>query len=137
MQGNTNTNLLQAANAWFATLAAPEPAGGGERSIGLVRPQPQLAVKDSNMANFGTKLEYDIKHAAATTEKAWTGVGKGAGLWAWRINKFKLEAVPSPGAFFAGDSYVVLFTRVSGALGSGCVGSYSLRGCCRRSSRTA
>ncbi len=61
MQGNNN--LLQAASAWFCTFATPDPEPQvlGERSIGLVRPQPQLAVKDSNMANFGTKIEYDIK----------------------------------------------------------------------------
>jgi gelsolin len=110
MQGG-NACLLQAANAWFATLASPDPAPTGERSIGMLRPTPQLAVKDSNMANFGTKLEFDIKNQAAQTEKAWAVTGKSAGLWSWRVNKFKLEAVSNPGTFFAGDSYVVLNTR--------------------------
>ena len=63
------------------------------------------------MANFGTKIEYDIKHEASKTEKAGAEAGKKAGLLVWRVNKFKLESVGEPGSFYAGDSYVVLNTR--------------------------
>lgn len=63
------------------------------------------------MANFGTKIEYDIKNAAAQTEKAWSEAGKKAGLLCWRVNKFRLETVATPGSFFAGDSYIVLFSK--------------------------
>jgi gelsolin len=79
------------------------------------------------MANFGTKLEYDIKEQAAKTEKACeffffvlfflllfvssgSVVGK-PGLFVWRINKFKVQPVEEPGLFYAGDSYVVLNTK--------------------------
>jgi hypothetical protein len=70
----SKSGLLAAASSWFTTFASPsdgEPSfAAGERSIGLIKPQPQLAVKDSNLANFGTKLEYDIKEQAAKTEPA-------------------------------------------------------------------
>jgi gelsolin len=152
----SKSSLLSAASCWFTTFATPKDdvvlAAPGERSIGMIKvayngecslspldtrffsffplfqPQPQLAVKDSNMANFGTKLEYDIKEQASKTEKACkqkkggekkrglTFLPKGAvvgkpGLFAWRVNKFKLQQVDEPGLFYAGDSYVVLFTR--------------------------
>ncbi|XP_064634759.1 severin-like isoform X2 [Lineus longissimus] len=78
---------------------------------GLVK-QKKYDWKDSNLSLFGSKLEKDIKQAAAETEKAWHVVNAEdkAGLFIWRIVKF----VPTPwakeeyGSFYNGDSYIIL-----------------------------
>jgi len=69
-------------------------------------------VADSNLANFGTKLEKDVKHAASMKEPAWDNAGKEVGVLVWRIEKFHVKPVAKEtyGTFFSGDSYIVLQT---------------------------
>jgi gelsolin len=69
-------------------------------------------LEDSNISNYGSKEHKDLKLAAAKTEKAWEGAGKAVGIQIWRIEKFKVVAVPKEGygKFFSGDSYIVLHT---------------------------
>jgi len=69
-------------------------------------------VADSNLANFGTELERNVKKAAAETEPAWANAGKEIGVQIWRIEKFKVKSWPQDqyGSFFSGDSYIVLNT---------------------------
>jgi len=78
---------------------------------GLVKPKT-YNVADSNLANFGTKLEKDVKAAAAQKEPAWDNAGSKEGLLIWRIEKFHVKPVPENmyGSFYSGDSYIVLNT---------------------------
>lgn len=77
--------------------------------------QETIPIEESNLALFGSSLEYEIKKHAAETEVAFQGCGRTAGLTIWRINKFKLESVPQPcNMFYSGDSYIVLNTRIIG-----------------------
>jgi gelsolin len=82
----------------------------------------QYNVADSNIANLGTDLEKKVREAAAACEPSWKNAGKVPGLEIWRIEKFKVVAVPrnTYGAFYSGDSYIVLNTykkKDSDALG--------------------
>jgi gelsolin len=72
----------------------------------------QYNIADSNIANLGSDLEKKVKLEAAQHEEAWKGVGKEVGIQIWRIEKFKVIAVPknSYGSFHTGDSYIVLHT---------------------------
>jgi gelsolin len=74
--------------------------------------QTQLNIADSNIANLGSDLEKKVKEAAAACEKSWINAGQAPGLQIWRIEKFKVVAVPrnTYGTFFSGDSYIVLNT---------------------------
>jgi len=67
-------------------------------------------INQTNIANIGSELDHKIKTAAAGKEPAWAKVGKDAGLFVWRVEKFQLHAVPEDtvGKFFDGDAYVVL-----------------------------
>ena len=69
-------------------------------------------VADTNLANFGTQLEKDVKAAAANKEPAWDNAGKSVGLIIWRIEKFQVKPVPENtyGTFYSGDSYIILRT---------------------------
>jgi len=69
-------------------------------------------IADSNLANFGTKLEKDVKHAASMKEPAWDNAGTEVGVLVWRIEKFHVKPVAKEtyGSFFSGDSYIVLQT---------------------------
>jgi len=69
-------------------------------------------VEDSNIANLGTELEKNVKHAAAEKEPAWEKAGGEVGLLIWRIEKFKVVAWPKAqyGSFYSGDSYILLNT---------------------------
>jgi gelsolin len=69
-------------------------------------------LEDSNISNYGSKDHKDLKLAAAKTEKAWEGAGKAVGIQIWRIEKFKVVAIPKDGygKFYSGDSYIVLHT---------------------------
>lgn len=73
---------------------------------------PKIDISQTNLANFGTELERNVKRAAAEGEAAWSaaGVGTAAGVHVWRIEKFKV--VPQDksefGSFRLGDSYIVL-----------------------------
>jgi len=71
-----------------------------------------IPIASTNIANFGSDLEKNIKHNAAEGEPAWKTAGKQEGLEAWRIKQFKLEPVPKNliGTFYDGDSYIVLHT---------------------------
>ncbi|CAG8479422.1 5793_t:CDS:10 [Ambispora gerdemannii] len=53
-------------------------------------------VADTNLANFGSKLEKDVHHAAAEKEQAWADPSIGP----WPKDKY--------GRFYSGDSYIVL-----------------------------
>lgn len=73
--------------------------------------QKKYDIAETNLANFGTELEKNIKLAAAQGEKAWAETGKEAGLLIWRIEKFKVVKSKTPvGSFFENDSYIVLNT---------------------------
>eukprot|EP00178_Gracilaria_changii_P012203 TRINITY_DN34507_c0_g1_i1.p1 TRINITY_DN34507_c0_g1~~TRINITY_DN34507_c0_g1_i1.p1 ORF type:complete len:370 (+),score=79.56 TRINITY_DN34507_c0_g1_i1:17-1126(+) len=74
--------------------------------------QKEYNIADSNLANFGTDLEKQVKQAAANKEPAWENAGKEVGLMIWRIEKFQVVAWPKQdyGKFFDGDSYIVLNT---------------------------
>jgi len=69
-------------------------------------------VADSNIANFGTKMEHDVKHAASMKEPMWDNAGTKEGILIWRIEKFHVKPVPENtyGSFFSGDSYIILYT---------------------------
>ena len=72
----------------------------------------QPSWQDTNLALFGSDVEYKIKEAAAKSEPQWTGAGQSTGLLVWRIEQFKV--VPwsknKYGSFHVGDSYIVLRT---------------------------
>jgi len=68
--------------------------------------------EDSNLANFGTPLEKQVKRDAAEKEPAWQVAGLKIGLQIWRIEKFKVVPWPEQhyGEFYSGDCYIVLRT---------------------------
>ena len=68
--------------------------------------------QDTNLALFGSDIEYKIKEAAANCEPQWTGAGTKKGLAVWRIEQFKVVPWPSNkyGEFHTGDSYILLST---------------------------
>jgi hypothetical protein len=70
----------------------------------------------SNIAGLGSKEEKEAKLKAALGEPAWVGAGQDEGLKIWRIEKFKVVAVPENtyGSFFEGDSYIVLSSKYKG-----------------------
>jgi gelsolin len=79
-------------------------------------------IADSNIANLGSDLEKKVRENAAHCEPSWKNAGKVPGLEIWRIEKFKVVAWPRNqyGAFYSGDSYIVLNTykkKDSDALG--------------------
>lgn len=69
-------------------------------------------IKDSNVELIGTEIDHRVKYNSALTEPAWNDgrVGKVAGLYIWRIEKFEVIAWPQEkaGQFYDGDSYIVL-----------------------------
>lgn len=69
-------------------------------------------IADSNIAGLGTKLEREVKLAAAQHEPQWIGVGREPGLQIWRIEQFIVTPWPQKqyGEFHSGDSYIVLHT---------------------------
>ena len=77
-----------------------------------LRKQKTVDWKDTNMALFGTDVEYKIKEAAANTEAAWDIDANKKGLLIWRIEQFKVVPWPKEqyGQFHTGDSYIVLHT---------------------------
>jgi len=68
--------------------------------------------EDSNLANFGTPMEKQVKHDAAEKEAAWKTAGLKVGLQIWRIEKFHVVAWPEAqyGQFYSGDCYIILRT---------------------------
>ena len=82
----------------------------------------EIDLSETNLANFGTPLEKEVKHDAAEHEPAWVGSGQKPGLEIWRIEKFKVIAWPKDqyGNLYSGDSYILLHTyqkKNSNALG--------------------
>jgi len=74
--------------------------------------QRTIDLADSNIAGLGSDLDHKIRQSAAQTEPAWTNAGKEVGLQIWRIEKFNVKSWPKEqyGAFYSGDSYIVLRT---------------------------
>lgn len=72
----------------------------------------QAKLEDSNVANIGSDEDKAARKGAAQTEDAWKGAGKKPGVEVWRIEKFTVQHWPEEeyGNFFAGDSYIVLYT---------------------------
>jgi gelsolin len=72
-------------------------------------------VEDSNVEMIGSKEDKEARLKAAKGEPAWTGMGTTAGMWIWRIEKFKVVAWPKEeyGKFFSGDSYILLNSYVA------------------------
>lgn len=58
----------------------------------------------------GSELDHKVKAAAAAIEEAWEGMGQRPETRVWRIEDFKVVPWPEDkhGAFFRGDSYIVL-----------------------------
>ncbi|EIE81049.1 hypothetical protein RO3G_05754 [Rhizopus delemar RA 99-880] len=73
-----------------------------------------IVLDDTNLANFGSELEREHRKEEGALETAWnyegSPIGHETGLWIWRVQNFKLIAVPRNqyGKFYQGDSYVVL-----------------------------
>ncbi|KAF9580705.1 hypothetical protein BGW38_002532 [Lunasporangiospora selenospora] len=70
-------------------------------------------LEETNLAEFGGELEKKHRKEEGSLESAWsksTGVGAEAGLWVWRIEQFKVVALPKKdyGSFYSGDSYIIL-----------------------------
>jgi gelsolin len=81
---------------------------------------------DSNIALLGSDIEKKVRDNAAKGEPAWKTAGKQlcdskayrgtnlrSGIEIWRIENFKVVAVPQEefGKFYSGDSYIVLRVR--------------------------
>ncbi|XP_069101606.1 gelsolin-like protein 2, partial [Argopecten irradians] len=77
-----------------------------------LRKQKKYDWKDSNLALFGSKLEYELKKDSAEHELAWHNAGKEVGRKIWRIVNFQVTDWPEEdyGKFYEGDSYIVLDT---------------------------
>jgi len=75
-------------------------------------PEERVSWKDSNLALIGSKLDHQVKEAAAGLEPAWDGIGISVSKKIWRIEQFKVVAWPEEkyGTFHTGDSYIVLNT---------------------------
>merc|ERR1712063_11193 len=84
--------------------------------IFIMRRQKTCPIEASNLANFGTDLEKNIKKAAAECERAWDGAGGSQGIRIWRIEKFKVVDWPRDqiGKFYNGDSYIILHSYQHG-----------------------
>jgi len=72
----------------------------------------KINIADTNLANFGTALEKNIKQHASDGEPAWKNAGKAPGIEVWRIEKFKIVPWPKEkyGHFYDGDSFIILHT---------------------------
>lgn len=80
-----------------------------------MRKQETIDIADSNLANFGTQLEKDVKLAAALSDPEWKAMHDRTpkvGFDIWRIEKFTVKKWPKEqfGQFYRGDSYIVLRT---------------------------
>jgi gelsolin len=82
--------------------------------------QQHIAIADTNLSNFSSELEKNIRQHAGEGEPAWKTAGKKTGLEGWRVKQFKLEKVPDNllGQFYDGDSYIILKSVVAATGGS-------------------
>jgi len=71
----------------------------------------------TNLCNFGTDLEKNVKQASAQAGSEWKIVDRKPGLLIWRIEDFKVVEWPKNqyGEFYSDDSYIVLHTHASSA----------------------
>jgi len=81
-----------------------------------MRKQAPINLGATNLANFGTELEKNVRTAAGAKEAQWATAGKAAGTQIWRIEHFAVKPWPQPqyGQFYSGDSYIVLQTKKAG-----------------------
>lgn len=74
----------------------------------------EYKVEGSNVEFIGSDIDHKVKYASAQTEPAWQvkGLGSQVGQHVWRIEDFQVVVWPKEqyGAFFDGDSYIVLNT---------------------------
>lgn len=72
----------------------------------------KLKFEDTNLANFGSEIEYKVKKDASEKEPAWEGTRTTIGLRIWRIEKFQVKDWPKDkySEFYDGDSYIILNT---------------------------
>jgi gelsolin len=80
-----------------------------------MRKQETLDIADTNLANFGSQLEKDVKLAAALSDPEWKAMHDRTpkvGFDVWRIEKFTVKKWPKEkfGHFHTGDSYILLRT---------------------------
>jgi len=78
--------------------------------------QTKINLGDTNLALFGSDTEPQLKEEASHHEAAWQVTGKGPGLFIWRIQQFKVTPInpQTYGAFYDGDSYIILHTYKGG-----------------------
>jgi len=86
---------------------------------GYAKEEEQTKVEDSNMFMTGSDEDKAFRKKIAALEPAWEDAGKAAGIQVWRIEHFKVVAVPEEnyGKFHKGDSYIV-FQTIEGANGN-------------------
>ena len=86
--------------------------------LGLLtgRKSEAFDIKDTNVANIGSDEDKAARKAAAETEAAWVGCGKGVGIEIWRVESFNVVKWPKEqyGEFYEGDSYIILHTYKQG-----------------------
>lgn len=80
-----------------------------------MRKQEKIDIADTNLANFGTELEKQVKLAAALSDPEWNAIHTRApkvGIDVWRVEKFAVKKWPKErfGQFHTGDSYILLST---------------------------
>lgn len=81
---------------------------------GLTHLDGQSRFEDSNIALLGSEIDHRLHQQSAQGEPAWNvpGLGKQEGVWAFRVEDFKLklagQGVLGTGEFREGDSYIVL-----------------------------
>lgn len=77
--------------------------------------QEKIDIADTNLANFGSQLEKDVKLNAALSDPEWKAIHDRTpkvGFDVWRIEKFTVKKWPKEkfGQFHRGDSYILLRT---------------------------
>jgi gelsolin len=93
-------------------MTVMRPKGYQPEFKGFYAEEEKAKWEESNVGGIGSKENRDVRKAAAESESAWEGAGKGVGIQIWRIEKFQVKAWPKSdyGQFFRGDSYIVLQT---------------------------
>lgn len=83
----------------------------------MLKPQT-ISILESNIANFGTEIEFKVKKASAEGEPEFKQFANPkSGTYLWRVRNFKLEpCFPDDVAnFFRGDSYLAVSIVGTGA----------------------